>query len=664
MDKTKGLEAMRKETRRRMMFIFLIILLILAELFLLKFVNTFVDLQLNSDDSSELVLARLLAQEKRVLSPDWYYSTEIRFLNTNLIYTPFFRLFRSWHKIRVCSIAVMQILLIFSVFVLCRACRHTECFPFAALAMVLPLSYDYYNIVLKGAFYIPHIVILLLGTALILGAIHARGWKRLLCLALSFILAVLSGAGGPRQVVVQYLPLFFCGLILAIETVKKEGTAKFRKTPYFVLLYSALLAMIGSVIGYGINTHYLVKHYHFPLWDSVQYTRFDWSKFISVVDGILATYGFREGTVNAANTLSNLAAVILFAGSIAAVVYPLKHRGRVSFEYHFLAVFYLADILVFVLLYTMTSMSYLDRYNEPIVIVSYVLMAIGIRERGWPEEKQIFTGLVYAAVLLTGGGLVYLSMHDSLEKNGFQSGQMAMAHAIVEQGYREGYASFWNGNVLTELSDGAIDIHDWLDSQDGSPMQTLSNVNTTNHWLQLVSHDTEKPEGRTFILLSGSELENSFWRQNLEDRDLIYSSDAYKVYGFESYDAMIDQIGNYSFSFGDNRWMRNGHDEGDVRILDKGGVTFGPYMEFYKGDYQVTVQGKGLSVTDVSVTCDNGKKTIPIRKEMISDDRIRYSFHCDQDYANGETVLANQSDQDIAIDSIRIERISGRSAAP
>ena len=63
---------------------------IFAELFLIYFLWHHIDFFLNSDDASELILAKLLSEEKRIMSRNWYYSTEIRFLNTNLVYAPLF----------------------------------------------------------------------------------------------------------------------------------------------------------------------------------------------------------------------------------------------------------------------------------------------------------------------------------------------------------------------------------------------------------------------------------------------------------------------------------------------------------------------------------------------------------------------------------------------
>ena len=93
-------------------------------------------------------------------------------------------------------------------------------------------------------------------------------------------------------------------------------------------------------------------------------------------------------------------------------------------------------------------------------------------------------------------------------------------------GYTEGYSSFWSGNVLTELSDGGIDMRvvgtDYILSADD-----LGNV---YHWLQRKSHLDTQPEGKFFLLLTGKEAESCHLGLTEE-----YSNDRYLVYGFENF---------------------------------------------------------------------------------------------------------------------------------
>ena len=73
---------MKKETKKQLL---IGAALVLELLFLLLYLNGRIDRLLDSDMSSEMILGQLLARNNGILSDQWYYSTELRVLNTQLI---------------------------------------------------------------------------------------------------------------------------------------------------------------------------------------------------------------------------------------------------------------------------------------------------------------------------------------------------------------------------------------------------------------------------------------------------------------------------------------------------------------------------------------------------------------------------------------------------
>lgn len=63
---------------------------------------------INSDMSAELILARELVSERKLLSNSWFYSTELRLLNTQLIAVPLFMIFDSFKIVRVLQIIILN----------------------------------------------------------------------------------------------------------------------------------------------------------------------------------------------------------------------------------------------------------------------------------------------------------------------------------------------------------------------------------------------------------------------------------------------------------------------------------------------------------------------------------------------------------------------------
>ena len=124
-----------------------------------------------------------------------------------------------------------------------------------------------------------------------------------------------------------------------------------------------------------------------------------------------------------------------------------------------------------------------------------------------------------------------------LKKKGIitDEGKRVIADKMVAEGYENGYATFWNGNVMTELSGGKIQMWVW---RDATLDQHGPDVDEIYPWLQLTSHDTERPTGKVFVLFSREEFGNNPWKQNLQPENVIYESEEYVVMGYPDYDTM------------------------------------------------------------------------------------------------------------------------------
>ena len=66
------------------------------------------------------------------------------------------------------------------------------------------------------------------------------------------------------------------------------------------------------------------------------------------------------------------------------------------------------------------------------------------------------------------------------------------AQWLAENGYSNGYATFWNSNVMTEASDGVLDVYVYY-SWEGTELYP---------WLQRTTHLDTPPEGPVFVYIS------------------------------------------------------------------------------------------------------------------------------------------------------------------
>lgn len=505
------------------------------------YINQFLDYSADSDNASELILANLLFQEKSILSVNWYYSTELRVLNTNLIFAPLFYFFTDWHMVRMVGTVIIHIIMLVSCYILCDKLGCRKMFPLAGIMLIMPLSYDYYNVVLRFPYYAPHISITFITLALM--GYYAEQHSRLsdiLILGSCFFLALLAGLGGARQVIVCFLPLFICACLLILPDIKTTLFAD-RNCFQARVLFFSFLCIVGCGAGYLINTRVLSSIYHFRVYD-VHLTPFNIDNLKLFARSIPVVFGYREGLMKPSIAFHTCAAYTLPLISAVAAARGLFRKKHANRLYRYLSMFYLCSIGVLLLLYGFSDMTFERRYLLPTTVIAYPLIACFIADLS--HHKKWLSAAVYAIVFAVSLGSGYCYYADRPFPS-VKSDHQMIEEALMKKGYHYGYSTFWNANVLTELSDGAIEMHNF----DYMITQAEGDINRSAPWLQLVKHDTEIPEGKVFLLFQKDEISanldhssdnNNLWK--LTDDHIFYTVNDYVVYAYDSYTEMINEI--------------------------------------------------------------------------------------------------------------------------
>ena len=507
---------MKKETKRQLL---IGAAFVLELLLLLLYLNGRFNRLLDSDMSSEMILGQLLAEENGILTTHWYYSTELRVLNTQLLYALFFRLSSNWHFVRMAVTAAMWCILIVSYDGLCRAMDCKKAFLPTVLLLVAPVSESYFRFVLAGVYYVPHIAIAFIALALNEGYFKARSGRKKFWLAASVLLAFVAGLGGPREIIALYAPL---GLAAAAELVR-EWKNETRRQQF---IYAAFVGA-AALIGYALNVLVLAGIYHFSTWSKIRFQVADGARMAGVFGSFATMYGAVIGKAGSVFTIALSAAWIVL--TIGSIVYAYTHK--VSDAYRRLAGFVTAVYVVYILLYFFTTMVFNERYSLLNTVLSIPLIAMALKEVRVEEHWKKTAAAVFLAAVAAGCVLLLVRMDgadETLERR-------VIADKLVTEGYENGYATFWNGNVMTELSGGKIEVWVWCDAE---LEQYGPDVDAMYAWLQKIDHDTERPVGKVFVLFSRREFENNPWKQNLQPEDVIYESEDYVVMGYPDHDTM------------------------------------------------------------------------------------------------------------------------------
>ena len=501
------------------------------------FINARIDYLINSDDSSELILGHLLASENQLLSKNWHYSTELRVVNTQIFYAFFFKIFHSWHKVRIASYICLYMVMLVAYRFMCRGLKIREYFLITAVLLMLPFSEGYFLFVLKGAYYIPHIVITFFVLGLCEVYVDEMDGRRKIYLVMASLCAVLACMGGARQVIILYIPLALAAIsIIVFHLSVDEGRIMCNLTmenKKYILF--SVISFAGAVLGYIVNTKVLIHLFSFMQWDDISFTGFDISKLSQIINGFLSSYGYTTGKIFSSALLENFLCACWMALTVWACIYVLKNKNKVPLAHCRMASFTIAAFVTFILLYMFTDLSYVDRYNIPIIVLSIPMIAIlfkNMKVRDTVKDTVIMTFVL----LVTLSGYLFC---QSIYKADYTE-ELRNIVAVLEDGqYTEGYATFWRANILTELSNGNIDVRDWqYSNMEGDYPITVTSVDDTYKWLQLTAHDYTHPTGKVFLLFTINEWENNPWKGKLSTEHIIYQSDNYMVIGYDTYEKL------------------------------------------------------------------------------------------------------------------------------
>lgn len=412
---------------------------------------------LDADMASELVLARQLVSEGTPFSSQWYYSTEVRLLNTQLVFAPLMALFGgNWQLVRTLGCMILLGILAASCLYAARAigAKRPYAMAFAGLTICV-CSPLYAQNVIIGAYYIPHAVLafLMLG----LYGRWLRRTRRLLAAAL-LALAFVMGMSSIRYLLSAIVPLAGAALwqfVFPAEEEERERAAAQWKAAALGLGVGAAGAA-GYVIGKKLLP--LLFHINADYYGSAGYASFSQHdlgmQLQTVIYGLLYGMGFEDGVplFGVQGILNALVLLELFAAGlllIRAMRHGQDEAGRAGILTLVFA--FALSLTSFVLLRSV----YFDRYWLPVMMLGAPVLALCLSTEKNGVLRVLAMLLFAGTVLLGSASTMYYSMRNpQLERDG----RLDIVQTAGEHGLTKGYATFWNANVITEASDGAIDV--------------------------------------------------------------------------------------------------------------------------------------------------------------------------------------------------------------
>lgn len=476
----------------------------------------------DSDISSEMLLARLLNEEHALISRNWYYSTELRVLNIQILYSFFFHFFHDWTMVRTGACIVSYLLMLVSCYYMIHQMDCDKIYAVSAIFLLLPISDGYFEYVLLALLYASFISISFFAMGLVFHYARASARMKKVLLVITAGLAFMAGLGGVRHVVVLYLPLLAVTVLMALLQRKPSG-----------YLVSSAVGFVASCAGYLVNSKVLAGKYHFETWVGDMKFGVSLQGILDLFFGTLRAFGYSYGEQEPTPVASAFSCVLALVMAVC-VVRTFVKKWKEPDQAWLLTAYFLCVYGIFFCMYTFTDMLYSDRYNMAAMVFAIPIIILNLTEISWNRYWKMGI-LIFLAVGVLISGVSRYARYGKLDKTAEFRPIVAY---LEEENISAGYATFWNANVLTELSDGEVDV--WI-LKDG--ISERYDVDEVLPWLQEAEHLTTTPQGRVFVLFTDEEYAECPAKEMLDQEEIKYWSGNYVLFVFDSYHKLKEVMG-------------------------------------------------------------------------------------------------------------------------
>ena len=475
------------------------------------------DNRISSDWSAEIILAKEMLREGKLVVSDWHYSTEIRILYTQLFAIPMFFLFHSWDVIRAAQGCLLHLVLLLAYCFCMKPTKISDKWVYlSSIFLFIPFSYTYIDIVHMGQSYQPHMILCFLIIGMYLRLLEKRSGINM---AGIIVLSFLCGLSGIRYLQILFLPLILAAIWVYYRSING--------------VMWAVCSMAFTAIGYCINEKLLHKWFYFGSYSGVKFAEFQEKNFLELLADkigdwfLLFGYAGGEKVMSVAGVCNML--VIISVVILAYISYTVvRQQKKEDTKIRFVTVLFVSSLLVNTFVFLVLDNYYTTRYYILVFFWLPALLAIYL-ECG-QQNKRIRYGI---CILLLGClCLIGANTLNTLAQNDQNEDRKKVADFLEENQLTYGYATFWNADVITELTDGEVEVaaisgcepftvYDWLMPERYLQRDILKNMEGNQLFILLTWEEYEEYKESTVLKEAG---------------EPVYAGNGYKVLLYDKED--------------------------------------------------------------------------------------------------------------------------------
>lgn len=489
----------------------------------------------DSDLASEMILSDLLNKEGTIISHNWFYSTELKVVNLQWFYRLGLRIFpNDWHLARTFGMAITLALFAAAMlfFVKCAGLGRAGLWMVGTL--LWPFGQHYLVYAIYGGYYLVYTFFYMLVLALVLRSLNADKKHCALQWVLACVITAVAGMNGVKQLMVFHAPLCLAAAILLVLALHSCGKTDWKAAldacrKEVRLLAASLVTAVAAAAGYFVSNAVLSRMYDFKSYNFIVWNRDeDWFTLDRILMDFFHEFGYENGSgVFHFGGIAAAVGLLLGCWMFFCIVRLLLRLDKLERNDKLLVLLLVAMLAVCGVAYTYFHEYYLYFWlmNMPVAIA---VMAVEIKTEDFHilgARQLLGVGLAACFTLCAVSTVRQEQEHPYLAHKGLNTA----AEWLVDNGYTQGYSTFWNGNAMTELTSGKLEV--WT-------LQSLDRDDVPN-WLQPKSHLTTDPE-HPFLLIdteTDGPAENAKLIQ-YGDCTEVYNDGRYVIYDFADADAL------------------------------------------------------------------------------------------------------------------------------
>lgn len=489
----------------------------------------------DSDLASEMILSDLLNKEGTIISHNWFYSTELKVVNLQWFYRLGLLIFpNDWHLARTFGMAITLALFAAAMlfFVKCAGLGRAGLWMVGTL--LWPFGQHYLVYAIYGGYYLVYTFFYMLVLALVLRSLNADKKHCALQWVLACVITAVAGMNGVKQLMVFHAPLCLAAAILLVLVLHSCGKTNWKAAldacrKEVRLLAASLVTAVAAAAGYFVSNVVLSRMYDFKSYNFIVWNRDeDWFTLDRILMDFFHEFGYENGSgVFHFGGIAAAVGLLLGCWMFFCIVRLLLRLDKLERNDKLLVLLLVAMLAVCGVAYTYFHEYYLYFWlmNMPVAIA---VMAVEIKTEDFHilgARQLLGVGLAACFTLCAVSTVRQEQEHPYLAHKGLNTA----AEWLVDNGYTQGYSTFWNGNAMTELTSGKLEV--WT-------LQSLDRDDVPN-WLQPKSHLTTDPE-HPFLLIdteTDGPAENAKLIQ-YGDCTEVYNDGRYVIYDFADADAL------------------------------------------------------------------------------------------------------------------------------